>query len=172
MEDWHRIGTYNADLLHCLYTEYGFHPNPCWVTSVSRATFRSYCGVSSLDLWSLIGCVAFKIIHTELRLFSRVTSRSYVGLMDLWSLTHVDILFHCEELMSQSSTATHDGVMKQFCATGHLCGEFTGNRWIPSTQASNAELIYFLWSTPEPTVEQTLETPVIWDAIAVIMTPL
>ena len=27
-----------------------------------------------------------------------------------------------------------------FRVTGHLCGEFTGPRWIPRTKASNAEL--------------------------------
>ena len=27
-----------------------------------------------------------------------------------------------------------------FRATGHLCGEFTGHRWIPRTKASDAEL--------------------------------
>ena len=33
--------------------------------------------------------------------------------------------------------------------TGHLCGEFTGHRWIPGTKASDAELWCFLWSAPE-----------------------
>ena len=32
-----------------------------------------------------------------------------------------------------------------FRVTGHLCGEFTGLRWIPRTKASDAELWYFLW---------------------------
>ena len=27
-----------------------------------------------------------------------------------------------------------------YCVTGHLCGEFTGHRWIPRTKASDAEL--------------------------------
>ena len=36
-----------------------------------------------------------------------------------------------------------------FRATGHLCREFTGNRWIPCTKASDAELCCFLWSAPE-----------------------
>ena len=27
-----------------------------------------------------------------------------------------------------------------FHVIGHLCGEFTGHRWIPSTEASDAEL--------------------------------
>ena len=33
--------------------------------------------------------------------------------------------------------------MKTFCATGHLCGEFTGHRWIPRAKASDAELWCF-----------------------------
>ena len=36
-----------------------------------------------------------------------------------------------------------------FRVTGHLCGEFTGRRWIPRTKASDAELWCFLWSMPE-----------------------
>ena len=35
-----------------------------------------------------------------------------------------------------------------FRVTGHLCGEFTGHRWIPHTKASDAELWCFLWSAP------------------------
>ena len=36
-----------------------------------------------------------------------------------------------------------------FRVTGHLCGEFTGPRWIPRTKASEAELWCFLWSASE-----------------------
>ena len=56
-----------------------------------------------------------------------------------------------------------------FRATGPLWGEFTGHRWIPLTKASDAEFLCFLWYTPEQTVEQAIDTPVIWDAIALIM---
>ena len=35
-----------------------------------------------------------------------------------------------------------------FSVTGHLCGEFTGHRWIPRTKASEAELWCLLWSVP------------------------
>ena len=35
-----------------------------------------------------------------------------------------------------------------FRATGPLCGEITGPRWIPRTKASDAELWCFLWSVP------------------------
>ena len=36
-----------------------------------------------------------------------------------------------------------------FRVTGHLCGEFTGPRWIHRTKASDAELWCFLWSASE-----------------------
>ena len=37
-------------------------------------------------------------------------------------------------------------------------------------KASDAELWCFLWSAPEPTVEQTMETLEIWDATTLIVT--
>ena len=61
---------------------------------------------------------------------------------------------------------------KHFRVTGLLREEFTGHRWIPLTKASDAQLWCFLWSGPAPTVEQTMEAPVIWDVMALIMTPL
>ena len=36
-----------------------------------------------------------------------------------------------------------------FRVIGPLCGEFTGDRWIPRTKACDAELWCFLWYTPE-----------------------
>ena len=48
----------------------------------------------------------------------------------------------------------------------------TGHWWIPLTKASDSELWCFPWTAPEQTVEQTIETPVIWNAIALIMTSL
>ena len=54
-----------------------------------------------------------------------------------------------------------------FCAgNSPVTGEF------PTKKASDAELWCFLWSAPAPTDEQTMETPVIWDATALIMTSL
>ena len=50
--------------------------------------------------------------------------------------------------------------------TGTLWGESTSNRWIPLIKFSD------VWSAPEQTAEQTIETPVIWDAVTLIMTSL
>ena len=52
-----------------------------------------------------------------------------------------------------------------FRATGSLCEELIDHR----TKASDAELWCFLWTEPEQTAEQTIETPVILDAIALII---
>ena len=57
-----------------------------------------------------------------------------------------------------------------FRVTGPLWGESTGDRLIPPKIASDAELWHFLWSALEQTVDITIKTPVIWDAIALIMT--
>ena len=56
-----------------------------------------------------------------------------------------------------------------FRVTGTVCGESIGKRWIPLT---NASLWCFLSSAHEQTVEQTIETAVIWDAMALIKTSL
>ena len=44
--------------------------------------------------------------------------------------------------------------------------------WITLTIANDAELLCFLRSATEQTVEKTIITPVIWDAIALILTSL
>ena len=59
-----------------------------------------------------------------------------------------------------------------FRVTGSLSEEFIDHRWITLTKDSDAELRRFLWSAPEQTAEQAIQTPVVWDAIAVIMTSL
>ena len=59
----------------------------------------------------------------------------------------------------------------------------TSHLWIPLTKTNNAELWCFVWSEPDQTVYETIkmikiivvfhfETPVIWDAVALIMTLL
>ena len=74
------------------------------------------------------------------------------------------IIFH--KIMMTSSKG------KIFHVTGPLWRESTGHRWLPLTEASDVEHWYFPWSAPEQTVAQTIETPVIWDDFALIMTSL
>ena len=42
-----------------------------------------------------------------------------------------------------------------FRVTGPVWGESSVHRWIPLTKASDAELLYFLWSAPD-TAEQAI----------------
>ena len=75
--------------------------------------------------------------------------------------------------LSASSTQ-HDDVIK-WKHFPHYCPfvrEIRRSPWIPLTKASDAELWCFQSSAPEQTVGQTIETLVIWDAIAPIMTSL
>ena len=73
-----------------------------------------------------------------------------------------------------TSNIIHDDVikLKYFLCCWPIVRESSAPRWIPFTKASDAELRRFLWSAPEETAEQTIETLVIWDDIALIMTSL
>ena len=63
--------------------------------------------------------------------------------------------------------------MDTFSALLTLCeGNPPVTGGFPLTKAIAAELWYFLWSAPRQTVQQTIETLVICDAIALIMTSL
>ena len=78
----------------------------------------------------------------------------------------------CKSSLSVSTTSVNMMTSSNeniFRVTGPLCGEFTGHRWIPRTKASDAELWCCLWSACEQTVEWTIDTLVIWDAIAFII---
>ena len=55
-------------------------------------------------------------------------------------------LFFWFKRYSDMMTSSNGNV---FRVTGHLCGEFTGDRWISLTKTGDAELWCFLWSVPE-----------------------
>ena len=62
--------------------------------------------------------------------------------------------------------------MEKFSALLALC---EGNHWStvePPHKDRQRGALYFVWSAPDQTVEQTIETPIIWDAIELIMTCL
>ena len=58
----------------------------------------------------------------------------------------VDHVAHMAVNIDDMMTSSNGNI---FRVTGHLCGEFTGRRWIPRTEASDAEAWCFLWSAPE-----------------------
>ena len=73
------------------------------------------------------------------------------------------ILLQNSEQCTENVVITHWGSVTAICimdmmtssngnifrVTGHLCGKFTGPRWISRTKASDAELWCFLWFTPD-----------------------
>ena len=72
-----------------------------------------------------------------------------------------------------STRGRQNQTMETFSALLALCeGNPPVTGGFPLTKASGAELWRFLWSAPEQTVGQTIETPAIGDAIAFIMTSL
>ena len=84
-----------------------------------------------------------------------------------WRCRSIVVGLFCHWWLQDMVTSSNWNIFRVTCP---MCGEFTGHLWIPSTKASDAELWCFLWSAPEPIIEQRLETSVIWDAIALIMT--
>ena len=82
--------------------------------------------------------------------------------------THFRLLRSCHWKKQKFSASSNES---SFRVTGPFCGESTVHRWIPLTKASDAEFWCVIWSALEA-VEQTIDTPVIWDATALIMTSL
>ena len=79
-----------------------------------------------------------KLYYTSQRFVSLMIFPEY-GQFD--SISDTDLLQHTFMMTSSNGDI--------FRVTGHLCGEFTGPRWIPRTKASDAELWWFLWSASE-----------------------
>ena len=72
------------------------------------------------------------------------------------------LFFRCDSMM----TSSNGNILRVIVS---LWGKSTSHRWNPLTKGNDAELWWFLWSVPEQTVEKTTETPVILDAIALIV---
>ena len=70
------------------------------------------------------------------------------------------------------SSLMHNDVIKYSRVTGPMWRKSTSHQSITLARAIDTELWCFLWSVPEQTIEQTIKTPVIWDAIALIITSL
>ena len=133
----------------------------------------SYLTKSKLKLWSQLTYVnkphmrTFKLTHCGLVM---PYGDRDLGSGDLvenwWSESTLKVVIY-DQITYQKDLNGHI-----FRVTGPCWGELTGHQWIPLTKASDVELWCFLWSSPEQTVEQTIETLVIWDAITPIMTSL
>ena len=105
--------------------------------------------------------------YTELSLRSVINHGGYHVKYDkLFSISnqtvsHTHTPFYCihHRYITGNKMPSSNGNI--FRVTDHLRGESIGNRWIPLTKASDAEVWCFIWAVPEQMVEQTMETPVI-----------
>ena len=91
-----------------------------------------------------------------------IGSKSFPNLVNLWIVVKLQTnwfftvktkraKWHGQKPIHWSQLLSHDNVMKwkHFLRYWPLCGEFTGDRWIPRTKASDADIWCFLWSARE-----------------------
>ena len=100
---------------------------------IEMGTFLFHSGV----IWNMgqVHCGVYK--QWELRVITMPTFPIFI-----W---HLLLSFHFPTPTYMMTSS--DGII--FRVTGHLCGEFSGPRWIPHTKASDAELWCFLSSASE-----------------------
>ena len=90
------------------------------------------------------GAIGVKVTLITKRYNDRYSIKGWPPLQFLDnSITNIGFFIHLRTTMMTSSNGNI------FRVTGHLCGQFTGPRWISRTKASDAELWCFLWFTPE-----------------------
>ena len=88
---------------------------------------------SEVSMWPVISrCILWKSDSDRILIFNVYSERNEASLGP--------------ETVKNMMTSLNGNI---FRVTGHLCGEFTDDRWIPRTKASDAELWCFLWSAPE-----------------------
>ena len=102
------------------------------------------------SVWSVYKKIALSISWVKMRLISSLDAKlikccAWNTINSIDQHFNIYIYIHCIELsrkgMEQHMMTSSNGNI--FRVTGHLCGEFTGPRWIPHTKASDAELWCF-----------------------------
>ena len=102
--------------------------NAAWVNIYDENTvYFLHCNYAERHL----GILSFKNSHR-----SDTTVYAISLCPNAWSMGHGSV-----QAAWRMMTSSNGNI---FRVTGHLCGEFTGPRWIPRTMASNAELWCFI----------------------------
>ena len=149
-----------VQVMACSLTDPSHYLSQCWLRSMSPHGVIEPRWVNDYIslVWSNLSCAAltyllkcmthsaphFSYTYQNLRTMREVKSLAIS--LDWW----YGFLFSAREdtlLIAEPIMTSSNGNI--FRVTGHLCGEFTGPRWIPRTKASDAELWYFLWSVSE-----------------------
>ena len=117
---------------------YKFPENICCShVQSTHVTFKSQCNVDTNNCVQYLLCIKNSLEgwHGDLSL-----------VVNNWIWVPRGRQYALHSFISVMTTSSNGNI---FRVTGHLCGEFTGDRWIPRKKASDAELWCFLWSAPE-----------------------
>ena len=105
-------------------------------TQFSSRSRAKQTRLSKMLRWTNYWALRLLIVTLKLQVILQFVTRPPVRALDtLWSMK-----------LRHMKTSSNGNI---FRVTGHLCGEFTGPRWIPRTKTSDAELWCFLWYAPE-----------------------
>ena len=106
--------------------------NILWVSAVHHAKYKRFQSY-------LVGVSFYNITKVTLKYADgrKLSARKYYDF-------YIMIIHRGDSLFMLTSS---NGNI--FRVNGHLCGEFTGHRWIPHTKVSGADLWCFLSSVPE-----------------------
>ena len=117
------------------------------ISSVIDQVWKNVGTISQLLSGELLYKLCCKLVYQPPQTSNSLDSLwGYIASSDTSPTIFLLIISRCyknKQIMMTSS------IGRIFRITGHLCGEFTGPRWIPRTKASEAELWYFLWSASE-----------------------
>ena len=170
-----QIQSLHTDICRVIWVSASYYPFNHMTFSVQKTPYRTTNNENVKQMWHKYEWVIYIAFAFRMGL-----ERSPIAITrtppDMASLTYlvVDILatrpqtagsFKGDNIMMTSSYWSIFRVIVPFVSGTH--------RWSLEkslTKASDAVLCCFLWFAPEQTFEQTTETLVIWDAIALIMT--
>ena len=110
----------------------------CLNKKLSKQSWSWWFETPSRSLWR--HCNEIQTMPTY-----RLTALSLRGLLQKCGPTDKRHQTAPEQPVVSMMTSSNGNI---FRVTGPLGGEFTGDRWIPRTNASGAELWYILWSAP------------------------
>ena len=135
------------------WTHWTYPPYKLWFTSLRGLTDTS----KSIGLYKQSKGPGVKVAEVTFIISTVMKISDFANVfVRTWNLTsdHDSATIEVWEWISNFTPYFNGHMMTSsngniFRVTGHLCGEFTGPRWIPCTKASVAELWYFLWSVPE-----------------------
>ena len=132
----------------------------CWHRAITWTnadlSSKEFCGTHRKGLTEEVLLILIRNMFELFNKFESTTTYSFFFIKcNSFPKLHENIIEICYPIIVPGAWSKSKQPMMTssngniFRVTGHLCGEFTGPRWISRTKASDAELSCFLWSAPE-----------------------